>query len=178
MANESDYGIVTPTDNSFSLNKLFGDPNLQSLLAGIATGIDPNGPGGILGKAATGFIQSRAAQKAVTQQDTQRKASNLLLAAKSVEPGSPEHQQYIKQATDLLGGLTSPEKAGVNSVKMGNKGNVIYDVNHTDIPALPTNTANLPQSSTPTAPVTENNTNISSSDTNRRINLNDVIPFY
>lgn len=86
------------------------DPNFINLLAGIGAGIDPEGAGGVIGKATQQYVQSKAAQGALEKQDIARK-------------------EQIKQLIDLHGGVTAPNKPGLNSIKATPSGSYQFDLN-------------------------------------------------
>jgi hypothetical protein len=50
-------------NESFSIGKLFSDPNFVNLLADIGAKLDPQGVGGALGTATQHYVSAPAAQK-------------------------------------------------------------------------------------------------------------------
>ncbi len=53
---------------------LLADPNVQSMLAGIGTGLDPDGVGAAIGKPTQAMIQNKQMGKAMEKQDARWKA--------------------------------------------------------------------------------------------------------
>lgn len=94
----------------FDIGKLFSDPNVQLLLANMGKAADPEGVGGVVGSAAANMISSKAAQTAIEKRDAAR-------------------AQQIKQLIDLHGGLTAPDKPGINSIKSTPSGSFALDLN-------------------------------------------------
>ena len=118
--------------SEFTLARLLANPNFQTLLAGIGTGLDPEGVGGAIGRPTIGAIQSQAAQKAIGEQENLRRGTNLLAIASMVP--EDERGPYIQQALAMLGGLGPLDKPGPNSVKMEKDGTATINVT---IPRMP-----------------------------------------
>ena len=130
-----------------TFSDLAKDRNFLSLLAGIGTGLDPEGVGGAIGKPTIGYLQSKAAQEATAKSTGQRQKFNEML---------------IK----MLGGMTPKDQEGLTSLKAG-PDNVTLDITTpggqqavegaTATPAAPTATPATPEAA--------------------GINLSDIIPF-
>lgn len=161
-----------------TIAEILADPNFQSLLAGIGARLDPEGVGGALGGATTQFIQSRAAQNAVTKQDEQRQTSNDLAVAMMLPEGE-QKTFFLNRAMNRLGGLTPKGQPGVTGLTMGPDGSATLKM---DLPGqqpaqpnAPMNpqgpySQNVPQVAARTVPT------INTSPPARR-NLTDMVPF-
>lgn len=57
--------------NTHGLGQLFGDKDFQSLLAGIGSRVDPEGPGAMIGEPTQQMIQSQAMAEAAEEQQAQ-----------------------------------------------------------------------------------------------------------
>ena len=155
---------ATPATDSWSFSKMLADPNFQLLLANMGKAADPEGPGGVIGGAAANMISSKAAQTAVEKRDAARQAQ-------------------IKQLIELHGGITHPDKPGLNSIKATPAGSLALDLNlgDTDRPVgtgtvlapPPERTQPLAQAATPTttAPTAMRTAR-------RQPDLGEIIPFY
>lgn len=88
-----------------STGGFFNDPNFQALLAGIGTNLDPEGPGGAIGKATSQYIRSKAAQKATETADQRR-------------------TEQISMLVNKLGGFSSDKVEGVSAAKVGPDGKI------------------------------------------------------
>ena len=91
---------------SFSVAKLFNDPNFVNLLAGIGAKLDPQGVGGALGTSTIAFNQAKAAQAA---------------GAKTIANNARLMRSYEKVAT-RLGGMTPPGVEGATSLRVNKDG--------------------------------------------------------
>lgn len=159
----------------FNLQKLLADPNVQNLLAGVGTRLDPEGAGGALGGATTQLVQSRAAQTALAGQERQRSASNLLqLAATAPEPEQAAY--YRNKAIEMLGDFTPKGQPGVTAVKMGPAGELNFSI---DPPGLqPLNQQGPVSSETPAATTgATTSTPTSVAPQRPRTNLSNIVPF-
>lgn len=100
---------TTPTTHGFSISGLFENPDFLRMLAGIGAEMDPQGAGGILGRAATTMIKSKAAAKAGEQTLN--------------EDG---------EVTRKLGPLTPKGTQGPNKITRKSNGSLDIDVDHSD----------------------------------------------
>jgi len=102
----------TPTGAgaSWSFTKMLEDPNFQLMLANMGKAADPEGAGGVIGGAAANMISSKAAQTAIEKRDAAR-------------------QKQIQQLIYLHGGVTAPDKPGINSIKATPAGSFALDLN-------------------------------------------------
>jgi hypothetical protein len=98
------------TQQPWSFSGMLSDPNFQLLLANMGRQMDPEGAGGVIGTAAANMISSKAAQSAIEKRDAARSAQ-------------------IKQLIDLHGGITKPDRPGLNSVKATPSGSYTFDLN-------------------------------------------------
>ena len=88
-----------------TFSDLSKDRNFMSLLAGIGTGLDPEGAGGIIGRPTTSLIQSMAAQEATAKQASQRdkfSSSIMELLAGKMTPGEEQGLTGFKQVGNKL----------------------------------------------------------------------------
>jgi len=104
---------TAPATPGWSFTSMLADPNFQLLLANMGKAADPEGVGGVIGGAAANMISSKAAQTAVEKRDAARQAQ-------------------IKQLIELHGGLTAPDKPGLNSIKATPAGSLAFDLNLQD----------------------------------------------
>jgi hypothetical protein len=93
-----------------SFSGMLADPNFQLLLANMGKSADPDGAGGVIGGATANMISSKAAQGAIDKRDAARKAQ-------------------IQKLIDLHGGITPPDKPGLNSMKMTPSGALNFELN-------------------------------------------------
>jgi hypothetical protein len=80
---------------------LFRDPNFLALLAGIGANMDPEGPGGWIGRPAQQMINNVAGQTAMAEQEEKRKGANAL-AQIQLMPDGPEKDAALSQAIQML----------------------------------------------------------------------------
>jgi hypothetical protein len=154
----------TAAGASWSFSKMLADPNFQLLLANMGKAADPEGAGGVIGGAAANMISSKAAQGALEKQDAARKAQ-------------------IKQLIDLHGGITAPDKPGLNSMKMTPAGALNFELNlgtgdfpgDTGTAAAPVRTQPLVPTQAPAAAVSPTAMRTASA---RQPGLDEIFPFY
>jgi len=109
-------------------NKLINDPNFWNLIAGIGAGLDPEGVGGAIGRPTIAFNKSNIAAKALAEQEASRKGSNLFMLSMMLPEDDPRKAKLREEAFNMLAGImTPPDKKGLTSIKMGPKGNIIFD---------------------------------------------------
>jgi hypothetical protein len=107
-------------ESTSSVYDFFANPNMQLLLAGLGTELDPEGIGGKLGRPTTALIKGQSAQRAATQQ---------------LEAGKAEREALREQhrlLLDRLGPITGPDKVGLNGIKPAANGTVNIDTNIAD----------------------------------------------
>lgn len=75
-----------PTKNpaGFSINKVLEDPNVLNMMSTLGIALDPEGPGGYIGRAAQGMVSSRQAGRA-----TSKALADTRLDATLTPPGQP-----------------------------------------------------------------------------------------
>ncbi|GAG31976.1 unnamed protein product [marine sediment metagenome] len=101
----------------FDFMKLLGDRNFINMLAGVGTGLDPQGAGGAIGRPTQQYIQSLATQEAVAKKEGQR-------------------MKMEKDLLSILGGATPKDMPGLTTAKIGD-GTMQLDIN-TAGPQAPT----------------------------------------
>lgn len=112
--------MVESTTKPFSISEFFANPNMQLLLAGLGTELDPEGAGGRIGRPTANLIRSQAAQSA---------------AAKQLAEGKAERDELRNQHRELmnrLGPITPIDRPGLNSIKPASNGTVNIDTNTND----------------------------------------------
>lgn len=131
---------MATTPQPFSFTNLFSDPNFINMLAGIGAEMDPEGAGGILGRAAIGLNKAKAAQKAA-QATLHRNPPGMVSDVSADTPLAPtpttaapnlerlsytpvDQKQQMNEIGDLLTPPGSPgftsatkDKSGALSVK-------------------------------------------------------------
>src|SRR5215510_14227096 len=86
--------------------RLFGDRNFQSLLAGIGAGIDPEGVGGALGRATVNYNSSVARQELAKE----------LAKKRSLSDSDARMRAWRMSMMDYFGNPTPSEQEGLNKV--------------------------------------------------------------
>jgi len=85
----------------FSFANLFKDPNFHGFLAGLSASLDPEGPGGAVGRAASGLIRNKAAQSAFEKQEAENKT----------------YRDEVLNVLKKQAGITPREKEGITKVE-------------------------------------------------------------
>lgn len=119
---EANMALYNAT-NATAPQNLFNNPYFIQALGGLAEGLDPQGVGGTMGKAATAFSKSRQAAKA---NET------------AIADSNKRHQELIA-ALARHGGMTPKGTPGPTSVSMGPDGSISMkiDSNNPVVPAPP-----------------------------------------
>jgi hypothetical protein len=111
----------------FSFSSLVKDPNFHGFLAALSSNLDPEGPGGAVGRAAGGMIRAKAAQKAMEGQESQNKG-------------------YMDEVISILrskAGLTPKGQIGATSVEKTDTGYKINVDTQNDPAKMPVGTGTV-----------------------------------
>ena len=121
IGNPGSYGgtnnpAMTEGGGGGGIVSLLADPNIQSLMAGIGTNLDPEGVGGAIGKPTQAMIQNQQMGKAMEKQD--QRWTSLIEAMAGGKVGSASIKDDGKGGTSVS--LKAPEGLGTLSEPMQN----------------------------------------------------------
>lgn len=122
------------TSTGFDVNKLFANENFLRMLAGIGTALDPDGPGGRLGKVADALIVNTKSQEALAKQLNPSQQAVINPNA-TVEP---TRDSGLAQKVSQL--LTPAGEEGLTSIARKGSGEIQVTYTPKSIAGLPNET--------------------------------------